>query len=375
MPTGNMNIMEPNHNTPSETSPTNQTDISDESNLTEAVQALQQLTTKQLEVLEKVVSSLTQTDSSSGEFSTSSVGEIEPSSIGAESIGDNAIQGMEAATYVQNLGFTEFTAGLINGTFDAIIGATVKQMEAYAKLVADLSKSIQQFEAENVSDAQIDLYLAEGYPDGEGGTSVRPGYTFSDIPPDLETGALEKSGGEQLQDVVRALINETKGLVKQELNLTLAKLNIPDSATSFNQDQVTQIRESISALLATSMIEQLRQMAQDGMARIVVTDGEIMTKLTFNITTSELQEKQKANYNKNINRTNIKGRAGGGWWGLKASTDNTNINVNSMNETSFDSTTMSTEMIGQVKIRFKTESFPPYVPPTSSEEQAQQPSS
>lgn len=51
------------------------------------------------------------------------------------------------------------------------------------------------------------------------------------------------------------------------------------------------------------------------MARIVVTDGELMTKLTFNITTNELQDKRKENYNKNINRTRIGG--GGGWFLVK----------------------------------------------------------
>ncbi|HEY0095210.1 MAG TPA: hypothetical protein VGB96_12840, partial [Archangium sp.] len=34
---------------------------------------------------------------------------------------------VDAAKSVQNLGFVEFTTGLINGTFDAIISATIKQ--------------------------------------------------------------------------------------------------------------------------------------------------------------------------------------------------------------------------------------------------------
>jgi hypothetical protein len=50
-------------------------------------------------------------------------------------------RGMDVASQVQNLGFVEFTAGLINGTFDAIVGATIKQMEAYAALVRNLYQS------------------------------------------------------------------------------------------------------------------------------------------------------------------------------------------------------------------------------------------
>ncbi len=339
-------------------------------NLTEAIQALEKLNRQQINLLRQIVSSLDTT----GDLSTLSAAEaedsVEVSSIGVQSTtGNTASRGLEAAKQVQNLGFVEFTAGLINGTFDAIVGATVKQMEAYAQLVADLSKSIQQFQAENVSDADITEHLTNRYPDGEGSTSVRPNYIFQDTMEDTETGATAKLGKDRLQDTVRALIDETKGLSKN-LKLTRTNLGIAEDAMDiqFNQEQVTLIRTSIASLLATNMIAQLREMARDGMARIVITDGEIMTKLTFNITTTELQEKEKQNYNKNVNKTKIGGGGRGLWWRVKASTDNTNININSMNEKSFDSTTMSTEMIGQVKIRFKTESFPPYVPSTAPEE-------
>ena len=84
---------------------------------------------------------------------------------GALAFGDAATTGMGVARQVQELGFVEFTAGLITGTFDAIIGATVKQMEAYSKLVADVSKSLAQFQAENVSDAQVNAHLVERFPD------------------------------------------------------------------------------------------------------------------------------------------------------------------------------------------------------------------
>lgn len=362
MPSGDM--IQPNSSSPSNSSET--------PNLTEAIQSLEKLNTEQISILRQIVSSLDTTGNTSRTISTAEAEGAGASSIGVQSItGDTALQGLEAAKQVQNLGFVEFTAGLINGTFDAIVGATVKQMEAYAQLVADLSKSIQQFQAENVSDADITQHLANRYPDGEGGTSVRPNFTFPQISPNSETGTVEQTPKGQFYQLVKALINETKGLTKG-LNLTEQTLNLADDTSFFNQTQVETIRNSIASLLATNMIDQLREMARDGMARIVITDGEIMTKLTFNITTTELQEKKKQNYNKNTNHTQIGGGARFLWWGVKASTDNTNININSMNEKSFDSATMSTEMIGQVKIRFKTESFPPYVPPTTPEDESSQ---
>ena len=48
--------------------------------------------------------------------------------------GATAAAGMEVAKNVQNLGFPEFTKGLIDGTFDAIIGANIKQVESYSTI-------------------------------------------------------------------------------------------------------------------------------------------------------------------------------------------------------------------------------------------------
>ena len=96
-----------------------------------------------------------------------------PMMAASESVGDTAERAIGVAKQVQDLGFVEFTAGLINGTFDAIIGATIKQMKAYAELVADLAKTLSQFQAENISDAQVNAHLSNRYPDGQGGTSVR----------------------------------------------------------------------------------------------------------------------------------------------------------------------------------------------------------
>jgi len=285
--------------------------------------------------------------------------------LGVQSTGETAQQGMEAAKQVQNLGFAEFTASLINGTFDAIVGATIKQMEAYAKLVADLEKGLTLFQAENISDAQIGQYLAERYPDGKGGTCIRPGYEFPGVKADPETGASKQDPSDQFNDVVEALSEETKKL-DTPLQITRESLGITQSATKFSPEQVNKIRASIGLVLAKTMLDHLKQMARDGMARIVVTDGEISSKLTFHISTTTLQERQQEQYNQNLNRTQVGVGGNGLWWKAKASTDNTNLNVSSMNEKSFDSTLMDAQMIGRVKIRFKTESFPPYIPPTSS---------
>jgi hypothetical protein len=280
---------------------------------------------------------------------------------GAMAIGDAAQAGMNVAKQVQNLGFVEFTAGLITGTFDAIIGATLKQMDAYAKLVADLAKTLAQFQAENISDAQVNAHLAERYPDGQGGTVVRAGFTFTDTAADPANGVNAKAGREKLQEVVGALIAQTANLRAPAVPLTRDTLGIAEDAnvTQFTAAQVTMIRTAIGQSLATSMMEHLRAMAREGMARIVITNGEIQTKLTFSVTATEQDTRRSSNFHRDSAGAYVRGSAWAPWGRASAGASWNQVNVRTVNESSFDSLTMSTEIIGQVKINFKTETFPP----------------
>ncbi len=271
------------------------------------------------------------------------------------SVGETAEQGMDVASRVQNLGFVDFTAGLINGTFDAIIGATIKQMEAYAKLVADLAKTLAQFQVENVSDAQINAHLSNRYPDGEGGTSIRVGYVFKDTT-DAATGVITKVET-KIATITNALIGETS-------SLNPGKLTTPLLSATVLVGEVTQIRTAISSILASNMMGQLRAMAREGMARIVITEGSIKSKLTFKVATTETLIKQASQYRANSLNASVKGYYSGKKWGASASVDYSRINVSTVNETNYDKMTMGAEIIAEVNINFKTETFAPFEPPT-----------
>jgi hypothetical protein len=282
------------------------------------------------------------------------------SALGAPTVGDAAQRGIDVAKQVQNLGFVEFTAGLINGTFDAIIGATVKQMKAYAELVADLGKTLQQYRQETVSDARIDAHLADRYPDGEGGTSVRATYSYPDVPADTARGRPAVTGNQVLQQVVEALVAETRrGPAAHQL--TREKLGLPETDTNvktFTGVQVAMIRDSIAYTLAAVERNQLAEMVRQGMARIVIDRGELLTKLTFNVTSSEVEQRTASEFNRTQAGAWVRGGAWAGWGMIQGGGSWNHLKVNTVNESSFDSLTMSTEMIGQVKLNFKTDYFP-----------------
>jgi hypothetical protein len=283
--------------------------------------------------------------------------------VGGMAFGAAIETGMAAAQQVQNLGFVDFTKGLITGTFDAVIQATITQMNAYAKLVADLAKTLAQFQAENISDAEITAHLANRYPDGSGGTAVRATFTFQDTPANTDTGAAAKTANEKFQEVVNALIEETKGLQAPfKLTRDASSLNVADtdqSVKQFTAAQVGLVRDAMGRMLATNMVEHLRAMAREGMARIVITNGEILSKLTFNVTATSQQSKQASQYHQDSLGAHLKASAGWGWGSASLGVDYNQLNVRTVNESSFDNVTMSAEIIGQVKINFKTETFPP----------------
>ena len=60
--------------------------------------------------------------------------------------------------------FPTFVADLIKGTYNAIIDASIKQMEAYAELIANVAKTVDQFMSDNITDNQARDYLAATVP-------------------------------------------------------------------------------------------------------------------------------------------------------------------------------------------------------------------
>src|ERR1044071_1393740 len=50
-----------------------------------------------------------------------------------------------AEELVAEVDFPDFVSNLLNGVFDAIVDSSIKQMEAYAKLVAGVARSLDKF--------------------------------------------------------------------------------------------------------------------------------------------------------------------------------------------------------------------------------------
>jgi hypothetical protein len=82
------------------------------------------------------------------------------------------------ATRLGEIGFPEFTAKLVKDVFDALLGATLRQMEAYSQLVAATAKTLQEYVSENknlVSGEEVWDWLTTNLPGPAKDVAANPG--------------------------------------------------------------------------------------------------------------------------------------------------------------------------------------------------------
>lgn len=68
-----------------------------------------------------------------------------------------------SAALLEQVDFPEFVEGLIQGTFNAIVNASIEQMKAYGKLVEQVAKTVDRFKEDRISDAQARDWLAQRF--------------------------------------------------------------------------------------------------------------------------------------------------------------------------------------------------------------------
>ncbi len=226
------------------------------------------------------------------------------------------------------IAFPTFVADLIKGTFQAIVESSIQQMEAYAELLSNVSKTVDEFMADNISDNNARDWLAGAYPQ-----SVQ-----------LSTA----SGQPRLEPAPGAEDAEQPNF-QRDLNLT--------EEVSLDEDTI----EGVLVPAARRRIAQSRQqtlatMVLMGMNRIVVTRGRIKAAMGFRIDTTDTSRAEFAD--KFDTKTEIKARYGWFRSPVKASMKTTVSYVSSSKKSSESEIDVSADLTGEVDLRFKSDYFP-----------------
>jgi hypothetical protein len=173
----------------------------------------------------------------------------------------------QAVALVQGINFPGFVSGLIEGVFHSIVKSSIEQMEAYAKLVADVAKSLNQFRDENTTPNQGRDHLIEQFPDIF--MLQLPGQGFG--------GGFGVEATGEPKVVLREDINEPQALAR--IN---ASLPLEHPATKLDDDLIEALLvPAARTQLATGRQQLLATMVMMGINRIVVTDGKIQAKVMF----------------------------------------------------------------------------------------------
>lgn len=229
-----------------------------------------------------------------------------------------------AGALVNEIDFPGFVAQLVNGTFDAIVDASIRQMESYASLVAAVSKTVDQFTEENVTPNQARDWLAQRYS----------GDVFL---------ALPQTTNEQPQLMPRREGDYPTWLAEYDLEgqeLTNELLE---------QQVVPKVRNKVGA----ERQQLLAAMVMLGINRVAVRDGSITAKVMFR---AAAQDVAKVHYAVGSDPAQMAEQN----WGQRGSSTysggNTMVStvaVNAQNESS-----VRADLFGEVKLNFVSETLP-----------------
>jgi hypothetical protein len=218
------------------------------------------------------------------------------------------------------IAFPTFVADLIRGTFDAILQTNIKQMEAFSRLLSNVTKTVDQFMEENVTDEQAHGWLAQTWPSHltlRGGKAV-PRDGADQLPaPDFDS---------QLH--VGASLDESS---VEETLLPAARRR-----------------------LAETRLQMLSTMVLMGINRIVITAGKIRATMAFHIDTSDSAFERTA---EDVDaRMAMRGHYNMLVWGVEASASL--AYVNSRRAGSDAEINVQTDLTGEVELHFKSDYFP-----------------
>jgi hypothetical protein len=224
---------------------------------------------------------------------------------------------------VNEIDFPGFVAGLVHGTFDAVVDAAIRQMESYASLVSAVAKTVDQFTEENVTPNQARDWLAQRYP---GDVRVAP--PTAEQPAPVLVPVAEGLTPAWLADY---------GITDEELTTELLEERV-----------LPQVRIHVGGerqqLLATMVVL--------GMNRVVVRDGSITAKVMFRAVANDAA---KVSYATGSDPKSVAdwGERGSLTYGGANSTMVSTLGVNAQSDTS-----LRADLFGEVKLNFVSETLP-----------------
>lgn len=262
----------------------------------------------------------------------------DPGQIGAEFEAGAMKQGVEEfGNLVRKVDFPAFVAGLVHGVFNAVVDASIQQMKAYGEMLAAVSKTVDQFASDHISDYDARELVATRYP-----SAIRLDAS-ADGPARLSVGD-DGAGLEQ---------------IGKDFGVPGASLDDEESERTLVNAAKLEMARSRQQLLATMVLL--------GINRIVVTNGQINAKVVFDVQASD-DARRRAEARMKDDRESRHMRAsavGGSFFGMfgggsasTSSSSHTTSVSSAVDDTSESRAQMKATLSGDVRLSFRSETFP-----------------
>jgi hypothetical protein len=235
--------------------------------------------------------------------------------------------GRIAEQTLRAIAFPTFVADLIRGTFNAIVQTSIQQLEAFAALLDNVSKTVDQFTADNISDNQARDWLAQRYPDHimiEGGQAVP------------RTDADERP----LPDFRR-------------------DHNLPETVSSLDESTIEEkLIPGARRRLAETRLQILSALVLMGVSRIVVSGGKIRATMGFHIDTTDRSHEEHATDFDFRHSASFRFGDSFGFSPWSASASHSVSYVTSTRQQDDAEINVNTDLTGEVELHFKTDQIP-----------------
>ncbi|XXF81314.1 hypothetical protein P2318_16605 [Myxococcaceae bacterium GXIMD 01537] len=234
---------------------------------------------------------------------------------------------------VDSVDFPKFVSGLIEGVFKSIVDASIRQMEAYGKLLEGVVKSVEQFANDHITPNQARDYVRNRYPDA--------------MRIDTSSGSPRLAPNENLDDERMPNFQKDFGL---------------QQAPDFSEpESEAAIVRAAQLQMAKMRQQQLSTMVLLGINRIVVTDGLINAKVVFDMKASDTAKRRNTAslYDSTSERENHYSESG--WFSDSFDSSSRSHDVVVSSATSDDSESkaqVKAQLSGEVRVNFKSETFP-----------------
>lgn len=260
------------------------------------------------------------------------------------------LDALPKTSQLEQIGFVDFTTGLVKNVYLTIVEASMEQLKAYSEYVEAVSQSLQEYQNKtigvgNEQEDKVTSYIRD----------------VLELDPSLPNNPLTLKQKE-------ALAQHFAGVTVPGANDGDKLKPIEDFISGSNDTfaiETALLRDFVLNLLKSNAEETyklLKTVLQIGMQKVVVTNGEILAKLTFYLGAAESFSSETYRMKQKGKSWNLKGKvsATGGWvsGGLSGGISKSSLKVSVVNERTFSAAQVGTSIVGEVKINFKTESYP-----------------